>query len=54
MAGPLFILILLSVMTSFGSDARQVLILGYIVVIAVVPLAQAAFSYAIGVITPEA
>lgn len=53
-AAPLFMLVILSVMTMFGSDPRQVLRLGYLMVLLVLPLAQFAFGYMIKSTTPEA
>ena len=42
-AAPLFLLVLLSVMTMFGGSAENMLFLGYVLILAVLPLAQAAF-----------
>ena len=53
-AGPLFLIVLLSVMTSFGSAADQVLFLGYMFVLLLLPLSQAAFAFTIHTMTPEA
>jgi flagellar protein FlaJ len=53
-AAPLFLLVILSVMTMFGGDPRQVLTLGYLLVLAVLPVAQAAFGLMIRSMTPEA
>lgn len=53
-AGPLFLIVLLSVMTSFGSSPDQVLLLGYMIVLLLLPISQAAFAYTIRTMTPEA
>lgn len=53
-AGPLFIIVILSVMTSLGSSAAQTLALGYILVFALIPLSQLGFAWTVKVMTPEA
>lgn len=53
-AAPLFLLIILSVMSMFGADAAQILTLGYLLVLVMLPLAQAVFGMAIRSMTPEA
>lgn len=53
-AGPLFVIVLLSVMILFGGSESQMLALGYLLVLVLVPLAQAGFAVAILSVTPEA
>ena len=53
-AAPLFLIVILSVMSSFGSSPTQTLFLGYMLVFLVIPLAQAGFAWTIKVMTPEA
>jgi archaeal flagellar protein FlaJ len=53
-AAPLFLIVILSVMSSFGSPPSQTLALGYALVFLVIPLAQAGFAWTIKVMTPEA
>jgi archaeal flagellar protein FlaJ len=53
-AGPLFLIVILSVMTSMGGDADQVLVLGYTLVLFLIPASQAGFAMAIKTMTPEA
>lgn len=53
-AAPLFLIIILTVMTSFGGDATQTLVLGYTLVFVLIPVSQAGFAWAIKVMTPEA
>lgn len=53
-AAPLFILVILSVMTTFGADSDQMLTIGYIVVLMMLPLAHLGFAYTIKFVTPEA
>lgn len=53
-AGPLFVIVLLSVMILFGGSESQMLSLGYLLVLVLVPLAQAGFAVAILSVTPEA
>jgi len=52
-AGPVFLLVMLSVMTMFGSDPRSSLSLGYLVILVMIPLAQLGFAGAIKTLTPE-
>jgi len=52
-AAPLFLIIMLSVMVSFGSAASASLTDGYLLVLVVVPLMQAAFAFTIHAVTPE-
>ncbi|MCA1813870.1 MAG: type II secretion system F family protein [Halobacteriales archaeon] len=52
-AAPLFLLVLLSVMTLFGSDPRSGLSLGYIIVLVLLPMAQLGFLLTIKYVTPE-
>lgn len=53
-AAPLFLLVILSVMASFGGDARQSLRIGYVMVLLLLPLAQLGFAVTVKVSTPEA
>lgn len=53
-AGPLFLVILLSVMTALGSEGARVLVIGYLLILVVVPLAQTGFAFAVKALTPEA
>lgn len=52
-AGPLFLIILLSVMLMFGSGSGSSLEGGYLLVLVIVPLAQAGFAASIHAATPE-
>lgn len=52
-AAPLFILVLLSVMTMFGSSGRDALVIGYTMILALLPLAQAGFVFTIKAVTLE-
>ncbi len=53
-AAPLFLIVILSVMTMFGNSATQSLAMGYILVLVMLPFAQAGFVYTIKTMTPEA
>lgn len=53
-AAPLFLMVILSVMTTFGADANQMLLSGYMIVLIMLPLAQLAFATTIKFVTPEA
>lgn len=54
-AAPLFLLILITVMTSFSSGATgDALLLGYVIVLGMLPLSQVGFAVAIKASTPEA
>jgi len=53
-AAPLFLIVLLSVMTSFGSSVDQVMTLGYMIVLVLLPLSQIGFAATIRFMTPEA
>jgi archaeal flagellar protein FlaJ len=53
-AAPLFLIVILSVMTSLGGNADQTLVLGYMLVLVLLPLAQAGFAMTIKTMTPEA
>lgn len=53
-AAPLFLIVILSVMTSFGGSAKDTLLIGYVLVFALIPLAQTGFAWTIKVMTPEA
>ncbi|MHB8584692.1 MAG: type II secretion system F family protein [Thermoplasmatota archaeon] len=52
-AGPVFVIVLLSVMLSFGSGGSGVLFTGYVVILVILPLAQAGFATAIKFVTPQ-
>lgn len=52
-AAPLFLLVLLSVMTMLGGSGREALTIGYVMVLALLPLAQAGFIVTIRGITME-
>lgn len=53
-AAPLFLIVILSVMTSLGGDASQTLLLGYALVLVLLPLSQLGFAMTIKTMTPEA
>ncbi len=53
-AAPLFLMVILSVMTMFGGDPREILSLGYIMILVLLPLGQAGFAVMIKSSTPEA
>ena len=53
-AAPLFLIVILSVMTSLGGDGSQTLLLGYMLVLVLLPLAQTGFAVTIRTMTPEA
>lgn len=53
-AAPLFLIVILSVMTSLGGSASQTLLLGYILVLVMLPLSQLGFAITIKTMTPEA
>jgi archaeal flagellar protein FlaJ len=53
-AAPLFLIVILSVMTSLGGSAEQTLTLGYALVLVLLPLSQAGFAMTIKTMTPEA
>ncbi len=53
-AAPLFLIVILSVMSSFGGSANQTLVLGYSLVFLLIPLSQLGFAWTIKVMTPEA
>lgn len=53
-AAPLFLLVILSVMTMFGGSGSQMLTMGYLLVLIMLPMAQAGFGMAIKTMTPEA
>lgn len=52
-AAPVFLIVLLSVMLMFGGSGRNMLVIGYLLVLVLVPLAQAGFATAIKSATPE-
>lgn len=52
-AAPLFLLVMLSVMTSFGADDQEMLMIGYVLILVLLPVAQAGFALTIKFITPE-
>lgn len=53
-AAPLFLIVILSVMSSFGGSPQQTLVLGYSLVFLLIPISQLAFAWTIKVMTPEA
>lgn len=53
-AAPLFLIVILSVMTSLGGSVQQTVLVGYTLVLVVLPLAQAGFVATIRTMTPEA
>ncbi|HET6399721.1 MAG TPA: hypothetical protein VFH47_09235, partial [Candidatus Thermoplasmatota archaeon] len=53
-AAPLFLIVILSVMTSFGGSADDTLVLGYSLILVLIPLSQLGFAWTIKVMTPEA
>ncbi|MHB8633055.1 MAG: type II secretion system F family protein [Thermoplasmatota archaeon] len=53
-AAPLFLIIILSVLTSFGGSVQDSLTLGYSLVFLLMPLSQFGFAWAISTMTPEA
>lgn len=53
-AGPLFVIVLLAIMIMFGGQGGQMLSLGYMLVLLLVPLAQLGFAVAVKSVTPEA
>lgn len=53
-AAPLFLLVILSVMASFGGDPERLLGVGYVMVLAMLPLAQFGFALTVKISTPEA
>lgn len=53
-AAPLFLIVILSVMTTLGGSADQALVLGYALVLALLPLSQLGFAMTIKTMTPEA
>jgi archaeal flagellar protein FlaJ len=53
-AAPLFLIVILSVMTSFGGSAQDTLLIGYALVFLLIPLSQFGFGWTIKVMTPEA
>lgn len=53
-AGPVFMLVLLSVMLMFGGSGTNMLTMGYLLVLVLVPGAQLAFGLTIDFLTPEA
>lgn len=53
-AAPLFLMVILSVMTSLGGDGQRMLAIGYMLVLLMLPLAQFGFAMALKFSTPEA
>jgi flagellar protein FlaJ len=53
-AAPLFLIVILSVMTSLGGSANQTLVLGYMLIFVMLPLSQMGFAITIKTMTPEA
>jgi flagellar protein FlaJ len=52
-AAPLFLLVLLSIMSMFGSNGRAGLTLGYLLIMVLLPMAQLGFAATIKFVTPE-
>lgn len=52
-AGPVFLVVLLSVMLMFGGNGKSILEMGYVMVFGLIPLAQLAFAASLKLITPE-
>lgn len=52
--GPVFLIVLLSVMLMFGGGGRSMLATGYLMVLFLIPMAQLGFYFTIDFITPEA
>ena len=52
-AAPLFLIVILSVMTTLGGSPQDTLLIGYSLVFLLIPLAQLAFGWTIRVMTPE-
>jgi archaeal flagellar protein FlaJ len=53
-AAPLFLIVILSVMTSLGGSATQTLLLGYVLIFVMLPLSQLGFAVTLQTMTPEA
>ena len=53
-AAPLLLLVLLTVFVMFGTNPERMLLLGYLVTLLLLPLAQLAFALTIRSMTPEA
>ena len=53
-AGPLFLIVILSVMSSFSGSGEQTLLLGYLLILVLIPMSQVGFGYTIKLMTPEA
>lgn len=53
-AAPLFLIVILSVMTSLGGSAEETLLLGYVLIFGMLPLSQLGFAITIKTMTPEA
>ena len=53
-ASPLFLFLILSVLTTFGWSAKENLFIGYLLIFILIPMAQAGFAWTVKVMTPEA
>lgn len=53
-AGPVFVIVLLSVMLMFGGAGSNMLATGYLLVLFLIPIAQLGFGFTIDYVTPEA
>ncbi len=53
-AGPVFVIVLLSVMLMFGGAGSNMLATGYLLVLFLIPMAQLGFGFTIDYVTPEA
>lgn len=52
--GPVFVIVLLSVMLMFGGSGTGMLATGYLLILVLIPLAQLGFGFTIDYVTPEA
>jgi flagellar protein FlaJ len=53
-AAPLFLLVILSVMTTMGGSGKETLVLGYALIFVLLPLSQLGFGLILKTVTPEA
>lgn len=51
-AGPLFVIIMLTVLVLFGTEGQMPLELGYVMMLAIIPMANVGFAVAIDTISP--
>lgn len=52
-AGPVFLIVLLSVMLMFGGGGRKMLDMGYVIVLGIIPFAQLTFAWTLRLVMPE-